>query len=308
LLGLAPYPPVNVSLKGAGPLSAWRADFDARIEGLADVTASLGVDRDQVTNQSLEGRADVVGMLEPPLKSLVSGGINFSLAAHLEDFDAVSVDDLRIATSVASVSGSGNADLAGNSIDAAVDVSAPSGDALEPLISPLRLASVTSDIKLSGALTAPAVDFLATARGLETPGVVTVDRLDISAQTDLSEATMPIDARVDAHGLSLVAPAAASLTGDTAAIIVAGAYNQESALVKIENAEVNSGPTALSGNGQLGLSTQQVVAKLDATVADVSELGRALGMPLAGRATLSAETEGTLETLTLHGSVRGEML
>ena len=98
LLGLAPYPPVTVTLKGEGPLSAWRAKFDARIDGLADVTANLRVDREQVTDVSLEGRADVGGLLDPPMKPLVSGGVDFSLAAQLEDLDAVTVKRLSVDT------------------------------------------------------------------------------------------------------------------------------------------------------------------------------------------------------------------
>ena len=53
-------------------------------------------------------------------------------------------------------------------------------------------AALPSDIKLSGALTAPAVDLVATVnRSLAAPGVdERIERLDISVETDLSAAIM----------------------------------------------------------------------------------------------------------------------
>ncbi len=307
LLGLAPYPPVTVSLKGEGPLDAWRAHLAAEVQGLVDVTAALRIDRDQVTNVSLDGRADVSGMLEDPLKPLVAGGISFSVGAHARDLDAVTVDHLKVATKAVAVTGSGHADLADARIDATVNVSAPTGADLEPLLSPLRVGAVAGDIKLSGALTAPAVDLVASVGDLTMPGVMTTERLDLSAGTDLSRDPVGIEARIDAHGFDLGDPAAAALTGETATIEVSGAFDMAAETLTIDRIEAGSGPTSLSGHGRFGLSTQQVAAALDAAVADVSELGKALDMPLAGRARLSAETEGNLETLNLEGSWRGEI-
>jgi len=307
LLDLAPYPPVAITLKGEGPLSAWRADLDARIEGLVDVTARLRVDHQQVTNVSLDGRADVDGMLEPPLKPLVAGGVNFSLAAHLRDLDSVTVEHLGVKTKALTAAGSGRVDLAGDSLDASVSITAQRGDVLDPVLSPLRVGSIVGDIKLSGALTAPAVDLAATVRKLAAPGMFTAERLDIAAETDLSVVPVGIDARIDGHGLDVAEPAIAALTGDAATIKISGTYDTLRAIANIDGIDANSGPTALAAHGQFGASTQQVTAALDVTVADVSALGQALGIPLSGPARLSAETEGNLETLNLKGSVRGDL-
>lgn len=305
LLGLAPYPPVTVTVKGEGPLDAWRANLDARAEELAHVTARLAVDRDRTTAISLEGRADVAGLLDPSVRSLVAEGVDFSLAAHLKDLDAVTVDRLTVETPAVSASGSGQVDVAGNGIDATLSVSAPKGDDLAPLLSPLRVGGVSADVKVSGALTTPTVNLASTVRDLAVPGVAEAARLEIAAEARLSEDPMAIEAHVDGRGLSVGDPAAAALTGDAATIAVAATYDQGNSVLDIGGLEVQSGPTRLSGHGRLGLSTQKVAAALDARVSDLAALGAALGIPLSGPAELAAETEGNLETLTLGGSVHG---
>lgn len=308
LLGLAPYPPVTVMLKGEGPLNAWRANLDADIQGLAAVTAHLSVDRERTIAIALEGRADVSGLLDPPLRPLVAEGIGFAVAAHLPpDLDAVTIDRLNLETKAVSASGSGRVDLAGNSVDAMVSLAVPTGDELEPLLSPLGVGSVAGDVKVSGALSAPAVDLVATVREIAAPGVATAERLEMSAGVRLSEDPVAIEARLDGHGLKVSEPAAGALTGGTAAVEVSAAYDETKSILRITRAEVNSGPTALSAHGEFGLSTQQLAATVDVDVTDVSALGGALGVPISGPLRLTAQTEGNLETLNLEGTLKGEI-
>ena len=257
---------------------------------------------------ALEGRADVGGLLDPPLRPLVAGGAGFAVVADLPpDLNAVTIDRLSVDTKAGSVSGSGRVDLAENTLDATVSVSVPKGAELDPLLSPLGVGGVMGEVKLSGALDAPAVDLVATVRDMAVPGVAKAERLELTAGARLSEDPVAIDARLDGHGLNVSDPAAAALTGGTATVVVSGAYDRAGETLRIASATAATGPTTLSMNGEFGLSTQRVAATVDLDVADVAALGDALGFPLSGPARVTARTEGSLETLNLEGTVEGEI-
>ncbi len=307
VLGLTPYPPVAVTIKGEGPLDRWRATLDARAEELAVVTARLGIDRGQTTAIALDGRADVEALLDPPLRPLVAGGVTFSLSANLPDLDRVTVNRLTVDTESMSASGSGRVDLAKNNLDATVSVSVPNGDNLAALLSPARMGSVATEVKVSGAVTAPTVDLTAKVQDVAVPSQASLESLNVSAQARLSESPWGIDAQIDGDGLKTGVPAATALTGDKVRVAVSGAYDQTASAVRIERLEVGSGPTQLTGHGEFNATTQQLAAALDLKIADLSVLGEALGLPLSGDGNFTADTAGNLETLNLAGSVRGEI-
>jgi translocation and assembly module TamB len=307
LLGLTPYPPVTITLKGEGPLNAWSANLDARADGVADLTADLRVTRDRTTTIALEGRADVDGLVDPALAPLVAEGVGFSLSAHLTDLDGFTVDRLSVETKALAASASGRVGLSKNDVDARVTVTVSRGNALEPLLAPLGVGSIAGEAKLSGVLTAPTVDLWASVQDMTAAAHVTVKTLEVSAKARLSESPMVIDANLEGHGLKAEEPTVAALTASEATVAISGTYDAASSALRIERFDAKSGPTRLSGHGEYTSSTQQLAAQVDAQVADLSALGETLGMPFSGHGSFTAETEGNLETLHLQGSVKGDV-
>ena len=179
LLGLTPYPPVTISLKGDGPLKSWSAKLAARANGVADVSARLRVTRGRTTNVILDGRANVGGLFDPTFAPLVADGADFSLFAHLVDLDGFTVDRLSIETKALAASASGRVGLSENDVDATMSFTVSKGDALEPLLAPLRAGGIAGEAELSGVLTAPNVDIRASVYDLEAAQHATLKTLAV---------------------------------------------------------------------------------------------------------------------------------
>jgi autotransporter translocation and assembly factor TamB len=143
LLALPGLPPVDIAVKGSGPLAGWAADITARVDGREVVRLSgrHTLAGPGLHDIALDGGGELAIVLPPGLRGLFSGTTDINLAARLGQNGLIEIRKGTLANDGLAIEASGVLDPGG---DARLSATLRSTDASIPLVLPLA----TGDLKL----------------------------------------------------------------------------------------------------------------------------------------------------------------
>ncbi len=307
LLGRTDRLPLALALSGAGPLADWHGRLTASAGALARFDAAVTIAAAARTELGLTATAAVAPLLPAEFASVVGDRVAVSLQARLGG--RIVLDRLALETAAGKVTGDaafGGADdavvahlraevpklsalagLLGTTLDgAAVMTAAVSGNASHPSfaatlfgtgirVSRSQAERVEADVAATptGAFDDPKTRFALTARG----------RIDGLARME---------------GFTLPPGLAPSIDWSLAANASGGAFD-------LDRLAVAGIGASLSGNGRFDTVSHRLAAALTLAVPRLASLGAALGMPIAGDASVHVSLDGPLDRLRLAGTIDG---
>ncbi|MDX1432364.1 MAG: translocation/assembly module TamB domain-containing protein [Gammaproteobacteria bacterium] len=253
-------PAVSLHVDGEGPLDAVRGRAKMRAGDLASVDTGFVLDAGEHPKLEVEGSARVAGLVEPPLRELLSDEIVFNVRAAVTD-DGISVERAELSNALAHARFSGA--LTERSTDLRADVELPSLASFADIAGvPLQgRASIHSNLRSD--------DF---RRGLVADTRATfVDAL-------------PADGGLDALagpevGISAIVE-----------LVVAG----ESNLLSVRDVRVEGAEVRLLADAKLALATGDLEMSYRVSLPRLEPLSNAVGTPLSGAVEVDGEVTGTL--------------
>ncbi len=300
LAGLSPYPPLSVTITGDGPLDDWSGTVAAAANGLFDVTADVGVVSLSVLRVS--GTADVAGLLDAPLLSVVGEAVRFDMQAAVGS-DVITVERLLVRAAAVELTAAGR--IEGETIAAEATLAVTDPARLDGLIAPAAFAGGRVHLEAGGTVAAPRLTLRGRLDALQAPGI-SVDGVDLlltALPTSAAVERIDIDLRMDAAGVLVDDPTAAPLVGDTAALAFSGSIDVPGDVSVLDQVSVDLAFARLLGRARYGFGDGALEAAMDLTVDDLAALAPLAGMPLGGTALVSLGVTGNMETSALQGSV-----
>ncbi|TVR82992.1 MAG: hypothetical protein EA405_05415 [Rhodospirillales bacterium] len=312
LAGLEPYPEARVSLSGAGPLSDWQGTLEAEIGALVDADANINIRRTDGLVATIDGRARVSGLVEPPVRALVEDTVVFSAAVERAPDGVIAIRKLDAESAAVAISGTGRLDPAADAVDASLAVRALDPARWQGLTAPATFDALDLQARITGTLAMPELVLTGSLTELVVPDVLTAAAVDLEAtvqpasdDTALGQGPLAIAATVDGRDVVVAEPALAGLTGPRLQLTADGMLDPASMDLDPIAISVESGPSRLAASGRINLGDGSIDAVVDADIGDLTALGDALEQPLAGAVTLSIGAQGNVFDATLAGPIDG---
>jgi len=212
------------------------------------------------------------------------------LDAEQTDSGSYLLNQFQIDSEAFGFQGEGSIDPEANLIDLAFDWSAKKIDALNAVIAPARISTLTGSATAVGALNAPKVDVEAIVRDLKA-GFGSVDamdlRIDSKPQTDAESQTQRFSFIAKTDGLALNDGALQEALGPTPSFSGNGAFYGAENRVALETVEVAARTVDLEGNADYNLTDGALDAELTGAAQRLGPFLRAAGLPVDGTAELA---------------------
>lgn len=277
LAALPGLPPVDLALKGQGPLSDWTATLVASAGTLARVTAEARL-RDGAEGQhlTLDAGGDVVRLLDammgPQVAALVGPSPRVTLDLRHATDGTITVQPLNLTAAAARATLSGTVAATFDRVDLRYEVTADRESPLTAMAPGLgwRVATLTGTA--AGPLTA----------------------LKLAADAAVEQPALPD-------------PGLAPLAGPRPTVAVRAEINARTGRIAIDSLDLAAAAATATLRGTVDGWGRSVDAAVRAAVADLSHFAALAGQPLAGSVELSGplamRPDGTVEA-TLDGGVK----
>jgi len=290
LLGLPGLPPVTLTARGEGPLSAFAARLDAAagpdIGAQGDVRIARA-DRAYRTTFALAAR--IAGLLPGTVAPVFAGTTRLDGTASFADDGRVGLDGVRLASNAAVLEVSGAV-----SPERALDLRVAGRARPEAgRIGEASFGRLALDLAVRGPVRAPRLDGTIEAADVRWPGLA-LARLDAKiASAPEGDAASPerfrFDVEADAGGLALNDRALARAVGDRAAVRARGTVGLDG-VATVAEARLTTPTANAAFAGRLGPAVLD--GALRARVPALQPLSDLAGAPLRGAADLSLALSG----------------
>ncbi|TVR99424.1 MAG: hypothetical protein EA406_03510 [Rhodospirillales bacterium] len=312
LAGLEPYPETRLTLKGEGLLSDWQGALEAEIGTLLSADADIRIRRADGLVVTVDGGAQVAGLIDPPVRALVEDGIAFSTEVERLPDGVIRVVRLTAESAAVALSGSARVDPAAGSVDGTVSLRALDLARWEGLIAPVTVGALALEARVTGTLAEPEVALDGALADLEMPDVLAAAAVDLAATLSPVAADGPAGERplaitvvIDGRDVVMMDPTLAGLTGPLMRVTAEGVLDPVTLDLDPVEATIESGPSRLAASGRINLGDGSINAVVDAAIGDLTGLGEALQQPLAGAVTLKVGARGNIFDATLAGTIDG---
>lgn len=289
LASLPNLPPVEVHLKGDGPLDNFAARLDARAGGAADAVGDLSIIRDGARRRaSLDLAAHIAALLPRDAAALFEDQTKVKAVGWFGDDKAVALDAIELSTSAFRLTGDAklapDGGLAGQF--AAV------GATPRPNAS-FAAARLEARAKISGSLTEPEGALRLLVEDASAP-VGRIGHLDMDASVarDVGAAASGFTVRANARasGLTLADAALARAVGDSAKFdFLAHASNLDS--MNVSAASLESGAGRLTFTGQAG--PRKIDGRAQLSIPELNQFSSLAKRDLRGALTLAVAIAGS---------------
>ncbi len=304
-LNLEPFPPLEITVTGEGPLDAWSGDVTAVLNGLADLSFDIRYRREARHRLALTGGGTVDGLVPADVRPLVEGGVTLDLIVTTEGTDQLTAETLTVETAALRLTAGGEVDLDAQEVDARATLATREARRLAALVAPATFDSITVEATAAGALAAPAVAVSVSAPSLAVPGQVAAGPLALTASAEPEgDDAFRITADLQVGQIEAgAAPDLGRLLPEGLSLRLNGRVAADTSRVHLDALTLNAGPIRADATGRVDLAADQAALRAEVAVAELSALSDLAGMPLSGGATLTATTEGTLAAPDLQGDV-----
>lgn len=272
-LGLAPYPPLAISVEGSGRLDDWRGTVTAAAEGLLRVEASLGFPSQRLGTVQVAGRADVGELVDRDWRSLMTDGVAFAFECGLDDDSTIVVEGLSVSAEAWSMSGGARLTLDTLDLDMSLRLKLANARPISELIGPVGFEGVEADLAVRGRL-------YGSPLGVTGAGT--------------------------ARGLRFDDPLLTALAGGTVAWTTSSALDLDAMVLSAREFAAENGVIRASAAGSFGFDSGAVDASVEAVIGDLAALAPAVGATVGGQARLEGFVSGTAGG-DLVGTVAGTL-
>lgn len=287
-------PPVAFALNGKGTLDAFRGGLTFQAGPEIDATGTVALDRSGA-GRDLSVR--LAGHLAPLLPSLAAsvfeGETSLNSTTRIGDDGSVALNGLTLLSRLARLDVKG---LFGSdkSLDFSASVrSLPSnGDVTETAQGSIR--SLVFDGRVNGPMTAPTVSAKLAMAGARLPDG-SLDALDAtltavpSAELTGSEATIALNAKLNASGIALRDKDLAAAIGDRASLVLRGTADLDGK-AKIAQLDIGTSTAQAAYVGEA--SSDRVQGRVTGRLPDLSRFGALAGLELAGALAVGVDVDG----------------
>lgn len=285
---------LRLSLEGQGPLSNWQGRLTADAERLARLDLGLDLAYADEKRVALGGTFEAAaGALPPDIADVVGTRADVALRAGEVAPQRYALEELRLQAASLSLTGSGSADLAADTIDGSIGLEVPELQRFAGLAGTPLAGNAALRLAASGAATQPVLELSLEGSGIQA-ATLAVDTLGVNLSADV---TAPLGER----------PLALRLAGNSEAtglrldgrqlgpdgrlqLDLAGTLPPEGDAV-IDRLQLRSALAELTGSARVNRDTLVGTARLDARV---PELATVVGT-FAPDAAAVQELGGTVE-------------
>lgn len=306
LLDLPGRPAIALKLDGAGTLDSWRGRLSGEAEELAALDSSIELALDTRFHLTLEGKADIAGLLPEGLRPLAAPELNLAFDAAWEPEGArLAISDGRFSSRALDGSLSGTVD--GSSLQGIGKLSLRllDADALTALTTPATIQAAEATVAVAGSFTRPAGRIEARLAGLAVPGA-SAETTEFAADFELAEGLggpVTMRSRGRLSGLTTTDQNLRSVVGRDVEI-------EAEARIRTDGGVDLTAVTLQAAAAKASLSgavTADGVADLagSAEMPDLAVLNSLLGLPVMGQA--SAAIALRLAADSVHGTVAADI-
>ena len=254
LLNLPGRPPIDVTLKGHGPLAAWQGWLDASAGGDARVTADIALAGDSPRTFRLDARADVAAFLSPEFAPLVASGIDLRVRADV-DGARVGVTELALTTAAGNVSGAGSYEGTEAALDGRLDVVLGPADVYAALVPGLAYDAARLGLTVEGTLERPHARLAADAEAVALDDL-RLGRLDLDARVASAVTVedggnaMDLSAALTLTALQTASAELNRLFAEPARLTLTGRLDSGRQQARLQALDATAGPLSLKGEGE----------------------------------------------------------
>ncbi|VUX48065.1 hypothetical protein DF3PA_90082 [Candidatus Defluviicoccus seviourii] len=269
LLSLPGRPPIDVTLAGKGPLTAWQGRLDASAGGDARMTADIALAGDSPRTVSLDARADVAAFLPPEIAPLVAGGLDLRARADV-DGARVGVTELALTTAAGSVSGAGSYEGTEAALDGRLDVVLGPADVYAALVPGLAYEAARLGLTVEGTLERPHARLAADAEAVALDDL-RLGRLDLDARVAPAVTVeddgnaMDLSAALTLTALQTASAELNRLFAEPARLTLTGRLDSARQQARLQALDATAGPLSLKGEGEASWAGTAAAAAADAT-------------------------------------------
>jgi translocation and assembly module TamB len=297
--------PLDIVLKGKGPLSGWKG----RLDGTAGPDSKLGADLalalDQGWSASIKGNAQVVALLADQFKPAAGNDIGFDVSATGPTGKPITLDHADIHLAAGTIAAKGWFDPAKETVDATAtitgDVHSLEGVAGQPVAGNFQL-----DLGVKGATARPAATIQFKAQGLAA-GENGVN--DVGAKLDIatgSDGLLHITGGGRFAGLKASGAAPPDALGDSLDWTIDLTSDKQGGQITLGKATASGAGVAFDASGRFDGTAAD--GKLHLEAADLARFGSLAGLALAGSVKLDGTVtspDGKAINAKLTGQVAG---
>ncbi|MPY73592.1 MAG: hypothetical protein GEU87_04975 [Alphaproteobacteria bacterium] len=289
VLDIPDLPPLNAEAKGGGALSDWRGHAALSFERAASMRADLAIRHATATAFDITGTATIPDGGSGFLRRIASGEHRFRAAGSYADA-AVTLSQLQWTASAFDLAATGTLQLDDLAIDGRASMRTTGGTPLTLTPAGATVGALTAEATASGRLPAPDLRLSFDANRLSVPDVVAADAAGaFTFKPDSRESGRLEGSATLKSAVWTGRPAVQALLGGEAALQIAALVDDRYSELRVETARISARPGALSGNGLFNWDSGDGTAKATLTIPDLAAFRPTVGMPLAGRASISLD-------------------
>ena len=254
LLDLPGRPPVDVTLKGQGPLAAWQGRLDARAGADAGIVADIALEGETPRAIRFDARADVVALVPPEIAPLAAGGLDLRVRAETAGA-RIDVKELELTTAAGSARGAGRYEGSTAALDGRLDVVLGPAEAFAALVPGLGYEAARLGLTVEGTLERPHARLTADGEALALDAL-RLGRLALDARVapavtveDGSDA-VDLNAALTLTGLQTASAEFNRLLAEPARLQLAGRLDPSRQEARVQALDAAAGPLSLQGEGE----------------------------------------------------------
>ncbi len=299
LAALPTLPSIDLSLKGAGPLSAWEGQLRLALDQIEAVKGDIKLSGEPERRFSLKGRIDPSGSLPAELlpdeaRPWLAGGAELDVAAELSD-DLVTLERFELKAAFFDVSLEGSLAPEKEEVSANLTLALAADSPLREMVSEVQLGALTLRAEAEGPLTLPALRVALAVESVKT-AEATVEGLDLylEGKPEDGRLTSTLDLRISDPKVLL--PGLPPLPYGSLRVNAAALVDPEARSARLNRFNLRGKGLSLSLDGDLDLPaiTGQPALHLDTVLPDLGRFDPMLaGLPL----TLTLDSGFALEGL-----------
>ena len=295
LLGLAPYPPLSLSLTGDGPLEDWRGAVNLEAAGLVSLSGELSAAAAATgTRIGFDGRGDWRGEMPAVLRPALEDGIHIAVGTHITANGPLVVDALRLEGRDLSADATARYDPETSGIAAQANVTVGPGALAAQSMAGYRMASIGAVAVVSGRLDAIEGAVAGTISGLTGPAIESANLAWRASLAPTVPGGSAVRVTVDGMAVTATDPKLSALLGPTPTALLEGRLSATGDALDVQTARITAAAAELSASGRLALDEAPSDLRIEVGFADLTKLQPLIGLRPGGEVSLVAQVYGPL--------------
>jgi translocation and assembly module TamB len=281
--------PLSLTLKGAGPITAWQGTLAAKAGSLLDLHADIGLAAQAGYQLTLDGEGTQSGLLPPKLQPLIGDDVRFAGQVGYADGD-ISIDRFTLATAAAQLTAKGMLTEATQAISGETQLILPDLAAATPFAGALLSGRLQADARIGGSVAQPDIRLTLAGTGARVDALA-ADR--VAAELHLAgdsagRGPWTVSGSGQLAGISREGQPLPARLGDRVDWSIDGTLDPAGPTFAMDHATVTDAVLSLAATGKLAPQASNAAITLE--FADLAAFDDLADLPqLRGRLTLAGD-------------------